>query len=96
VRGTACLGGDRAYLVVDHLPRNDAAREIYVLWWQDAAAGMHPVEGFDVTGDGPSVYALPLAVAPGDVRGLAVSLERGRTVPARPATPIASGTVGTA
>jgi hypothetical protein len=96
VRGTACIGGDRAYLVVDRLPRNDAAREIYVLWWQDGAAGQHPVQGFDVADDGPSVYALPLAVAPGDVRGMALSLEPGRTVPTRPTNPIASGAVGTA
>jgi hypothetical protein len=96
VRGAACVGGDRAYLVVDRLPRNDAARQIYVLWWRDGAGGLHPVQGFDVEDSGPSVYALPLAVAPGDVRGMAVSLEPGRVVPATPTAPIASGTVGTA
>jgi hypothetical protein len=94
-RGAACIGGDRAYLVVDRLAPNDA-RSLYVLWWQDKADALHPVEGFDVTGTGPAVYALPIAVAPSDVRGMAISLEPGRTVPAQPTRRIASGAVTTA
>ncbi|MDQ1711964.1 MAG: hypothetical protein QOE45_1414 [Frankiaceae bacterium] len=92
-RGTACVAGDRAYVVVDRLPENDTARSVYVLWWQDRANGLHPVERFDVEGPGTSVFALPIAVAPSDVRGMAVSLEPGRALPARPTVTVASGPV---
>ncbi|HEU0132372.1 MAG TPA: anti-sigma factor [Mycobacteriales bacterium] len=90
-RGAACLAGDRAYLVVDRMEPNDAARSVYVLWWQDAKAAMHPVERFDVTGTRAAVFELPLTVAPADVRAVAVSLEPGRGLPSVPTRQIASG-----
>jgi hypothetical protein len=90
-RAATCLAGDHAYVVTERLDPN-GPRSVYVLWWQDAAETMHPVERFDVTGTTTAVYELPIAVAPADVTAMALSLEPGRSLPERPTRPVASGT----
>jgi hypothetical protein len=93
-RAVACVGGDRAYLVVDRLGRNDP-RSVYVLWWQDRASAVHPVERFDVTTASTAVYDLPIGAAAADVTAMAISLEPGRALPAQPTRRVAYGTRGT-
>jgi hypothetical protein len=94
-RGSACVSGDRAYLVVDRMAPNDRDSQIYVLWWMDRAHGLHAVEGFDVPGSGTGVYELPIGVAQSELRAMAISLENGRRVPSQPTRRIASGAVQT-
>ena len=94
-RGSACVAGDRAYLVVDRLAPNDRAGEIYVLWWQDRNNGLHAVEGFDVPESGAAVYEMPFGAARAEVSGMAISLEPGRRVPAQPTRRVAAGAVET-
>ena len=91
-RGTACVNGGRAYVFVDGLTPN-APTSSYVLWWQDATQGLHAVALFDVSGSGTGLYEMPIDARPGSVRGLAISLEPGRTLPKTPTQPIASGAV---
>jgi hypothetical protein len=89
-RAAACLAGDRAYVVADGLPPNDAG-SVYVLWWQDGSGTAHAVQRFDVEGAGTAVYELPIAAPPADVRGMTISLEQGRAVPAAPTRTVVSG-----
>jgi anti-sigma-K factor RskA len=89
-KASACVAGERAYVVADRLDRN-GPDAVYVLWWQDAASAMHPVERFDVTGTGTAVFELPIHVATADVRAMAISLEPGHALPDKPSRPIAVG-----
>ncbi|HEX8002839.1 MAG TPA: anti-sigma factor [Mycobacteriales bacterium] len=91
-RGTACVGGGKAYVFVDRLTPNGPG-SVYVLWWQDATEGLHAVERFDVASSGTGVFELPARVDPKAVRGLAISLEPGRALPATPTQRIAYGAV---
>jgi hypothetical protein len=92
-RGTACVGGGKAYVFVDQLAPNDTASSIYVFWWQDAKESMHAVAGFDVPKAGTGLFELPMAVPPSDVRAVAISLEPGRGTPTVPTQQIAFGAV---
>jgi hypothetical protein len=89
-RVATCLAGDRAYLVADGLAPNGAG-SVYVLWWQDGSGAPHAVQRFDVDGGGPAVYELPIAAPPADVKGMTISLEQGRAVPASPTRTVVSG-----
>ena len=91
-RGTACVGGGKAYVFVDGLQPNDPD-EVYVLWWQDATDGLHAVAPFDVAKGGSGLFELPIDAQPAAVRGLAISLEPGRVMPATPTQRIAYGAV---
>lgn len=91
-RGTACVGGGKAYVFVDRLAPNDPD-EVYVLWWQDEAQALHAVAAFDVPEPGTALFELPTTAAPERVRGLAISLEQGRVMPAAPTRRIAYGAV---
>lgn len=94
-RGTACVGGGKAYVFVDRLAPNDTASSVYVLWWQDGKEGLHAVAPFDVPESGTALFELPMSVPPSDVRGLAISLEPGRGMPTAPTQRIAYGAVQT-
>lgn len=94
-RGTACVGGGRAYVFVDRLTPNDAASSVYVLWWQDQKEALHAVAPFDVPESGSGLFELPITAAPADVRALAISLEPGRSMPPAPTQQIAFGAVAT-
>lgn len=91
-RAQACVGEGTAYVFVDRLAPNDTATNVYVLWWADASREMHAVAPFDVT-KGSGLFALPLTVAPADVKAMAISLEQGRHAPATPSSPVAIGSV---
>ena len=91
-RGTACVGSGKAYVFVEGLPKNDP-NKVYVLWWQDSTDGLHPVAPFDVPESGTGLYEVPIQATPASVRGLAISLEPGRTMPKTPTERIAYGAV---
>lgn len=90
-RARTCLAGGHAYVVVDRLERNDPDRSIYVLWWMDAQQVPHAVERFDKETDGTAVYRLPIDATPADVTAMAISLEPGRGLPAKPTRAVAYG-----
>lgn len=85
----------RIRLIIDGLKTNNAQQSMYVLW-QKSRSGLHAVNEFDVTRS--AVFMLEaghLAGPLGRTAFLAVSRERGPTVPAKPSTPIAVGKVAT-
>jgi hypothetical protein len=93
-RGTACVGGGRAYVFVDRLTPNDTASSVYVFWYQDRAQGLHAVAPFDVPESGTALFELPMNAGPDDVQAVAISLEPGRGMPTKPTQQIAFGAVG--
>jgi hypothetical protein len=79
------------WLVTDGLAHNDTGHSTYVLWTAPAAApdGMVGVRAFDAPDGRAAVVdagAMPSSVAVPAT--FAVSLERGRAVPAHPSTPV--------
>ncbi len=83
-----------AWLVPSGLPADNTARQVYVLWQITGGHVPLAVGSFDVTrhGDRP-IRIGSLAVALHGTWAFAVSLERGRTIPATPSHPVALGQV---
>ena len=87
----AMLRGESIRLVVDGLPRNNRAKEIYVLWQATPSGTMKAVATFDVTsGRRHLLDAEPVAPL-GSAAVFAVSRERGRSAPATPSRPLMKG-----
>ncbi|MDQ6649052.1 MAG: zf-HC2 domain-containing protein [Actinomycetota bacterium] len=96
VRATAFLNNNHLWLLVDGLPSN-APTSTYVLWRDPGAADASAVATFDVARTGPSVVdagLLPPELS-SSVHVLAVTLEKGRTAPARSGTALLTGAVST-
>lgn len=88
------VAGRTAWLVPASLRPDNTARQIYVLWQLNAAKTPVPVGAFDVAGDRKSGIRVGTLRVP--YRGttvFAVSLERGRAIPAAPSPPVAAGQV---
>lgn len=96
--GTAAVAlvrGNRVRLLVDDIAPNDRARQIYVLWQQDANGTFKAVGTFDVTKEGRQIVDAGRLPDPyTNTAALAITREPGRTAPARPSTaPLIKGTV---
>jgi len=91
VVAVALVHDQQVSLVANGLPRNDEGTS-YVLWAQDAAGGLRPLESFDVTDAGIEVLGdLPVEGAE-DVAAFALSREPSETLPTAPQGPVvASG-----
>jgi Anti-sigma-K factor rskA len=82
------------WLVPAGLPADNSARHIYVLWQITGAHTPLAVGSFDIQrGHGGPMRIGGLPAAYGSTWAFAVSLERGRTIPARPSHPVALGQV---
>jgi hypothetical protein len=79
-------------LVTTALPRNRTEDQIYVLWGIDDGTP-RALTGFDVAPDGPVLYDVPSVAGDAQFTGYAVSLEPGRSTPAKPTTVMAMGMV---
>ena len=86
--------GGTAWLVPSGLPADNTARQVYVLWQITGGRVPLPVGSFDVSGHGDRPIRIgSLAVPIHGTWAFAVSLERGRTIPATPSRPVALGQV---
>lgn len=107
VQTTALAGSDqvtRAYVLVDGatvqvltdgLAANDVKQSTYALWAFADDGGAQSIGTFDVRG--PQVELVRIGFLTADstvVSRFAISLEQGRSAPARPTDVLASGTVG--
>jgi hypothetical protein len=95
-KATAMINGNHVWLLVDGLARNDVATTTYVLWRDPGLANPEPIATFSVVRSGLQIVDAG-AMRPGDMQmhALAVTLEKGRTAPKQPSTPIATGLVAT-
>ncbi|MFC4942381.1 anti-sigma factor [Pseudonocardia sp. GCM10023141] len=80
-------------VVTSGLPPNDRSNSTYVLWGI-STADPQPLGAFDVEAGDAGVHALGAAAGP-NFLGYAISLEPGRSAPARPGPVVASGLVST-
>jgi hypothetical protein len=83
-----------AWLIPSGLPADNRVRQVYVLWQITGAHTPLAVGSFDVSGRGSKPVKIGQLAAP--YRGtwaFAVSIERGRTIPATPSHPVALGQV---
>lgn len=94
VEGKVLVQDGTAWMLTTGIKANDIKDQIYVLW-QIAGKAPQAVGGFDVRSSTSStelrIGKLP-ASFPG-TKEFAISLERGRTIPPSPSTPIAAGVV---
>ncbi|MFD0207033.1 MULTISPECIES: anti-sigma factor [Saccharothrix] len=90
------LSGDEgaAIMPVD-LPANDVTRQTYVVWGT-GTPGPVALATFDVAADGSDVAVLAWSSDARRHDGFGLSLEPGRSAPARPSAVLASGQVGPA
>ncbi len=80
------------WLIPAALPADDAARQIYVLWQITGAHTPLAVGSFDIrSGRNAPIKIGSLAAPFGSTWAFAVSLEHGRTIPAKPSRPVALG-----
>lgn len=89
--GMVLAGSHDVALVNTGLPGNRMEDQIYVLWGFDDGTP-RALTDFDVAPDGPVVHDVP-SVAGAEFTGYAVSLEPGRSTPAKPTTVMAMGMV---
>lgn len=76
------------------LPADDTARQVYVLWQLTGKHTPLAVGSFDVGRGAQAPIRIGALAAPyHDTWAFAVSLERGRTIPASPSRPVALGQV---
>jgi anti-sigma-K factor RskA len=88
------VAGRTVWLVPGRLRPDDTARQIYVLWQLSAGKAPRAVGTFDVRGDRRRPLLVgSLTTAYGATKAFAVTLERGRTAPAVPSHPVATGLV---
>lgn len=86
---------DAAAIVPTDLPANDVTRQIYVVWGTSAPEPV-ALATFDVTVSDADVRLLAWSPDAHRHNGFGISLEEGRTAPARPSSVLASGQVGPA
>jgi hypothetical protein len=89
------LSDDAAAILPTDLQPNDSARQTYVVWGTSAPEPV-ALATFDVTAGGSDVRLLSWSPDARRHDGFGISLEEGRTVPARPSAVLASGQVGPA
>jgi hypothetical protein len=88
----AVVANQGIYLVADGLPANNADKSVYVLWAANAQGVPSPVATFDVHGTSPvALKTTDVPVKASDISGVAVSIEPGRTAPAKPTDVVLSG-----
>jgi anti-sigma-K factor RskA len=86
--------GSSAWLSPAGLPADDSQREIYVLWQITGNRTPLAVGSFDVrAGEHAAIKVGTLASPYNGTWAFAVSLERGRSIPAHPSRPVALGQV---
>lgn len=85
--------GDDAAIMPVGLPANDAARQVYVVWGTSTPEPV-ALATFDVPVGGSDVRLLAWSPDAHRHEGFGISLEEGRTAPARPSAVLASGQVG--
>ncbi|PSL51531.1 anti-sigma-K factor rskA [Saccharothrix carnea] len=88
-------GDDGAAVMPVDLPANDVTRQTYVVWGTGTPEPV-ALATFDVTADGSDVPVLAWSSDARRHNGFGLSLEQGRTAPARPSAVLASGQVGPA
>jgi hypothetical protein len=94
VAATVEVRGDGVWLVPANLRADDIAAQVYVLWQITGAHTPLAVGSFDVhAGRHGPIKIGNLAAAYHGTWAFAVSLEHGRTIPARPSHPVALGQV---
>jgi hypothetical protein len=76
--------GNQAYLVVDGLAQNDVGNSVYVLWKAGADKHMEGVRRFDIVHDGPNIIPITDLGDASEIQQFAVSIEKGRAIPANP------------
>jgi anti-sigma-K factor RskA len=82
------------WLLPASLPADNTARQVYVLWQITGAHAPLAVGSFDIRGGTSSPIRIgALAASYHNTWAFAVSLERGRTIPARPSRLVALGQV---
>ncbi|MCC8251609.1 anti-sigma factor domain-containing protein [Saccharothrix luteola] len=86
---------DAAAIVPTDLPSNDVTRQIYVVWGTGTPEPV-ALATFDVTASDADVRLLAWSPDAHGHKGFGISLEEGRTAPARPSSVLASGQVGPA
>jgi len=92
--GQVMIVGQTVWLVPSGLPADNEARHVYVLWQISGAHVPLAVGSFDVRGHGDTPIRIgKLAVPYHGTIAFAVSLERGRTIPAAPSHLVALGQV---
>lgn len=96
-RAVALVRDGQVRLLVDRLPRNNRAREVYVLWALRGTSEAVPVTTFDVSTSGRQLIAAhPLPADLSSTTAFAVTRETGRQAPPAPTGPkIVSGAVST-
>jgi hypothetical protein len=88
------IRGQSVWLVPSGLPADKTSGHIYVLWQITGAHTPLAVGSFDVNGHSKKPVRIgSLAVPYHGTWAFAVSLERGRTIPAKPSRPVALGQV---
>jgi hypothetical protein len=87
-RAQVLVQGARAWLVVDGFEQNDTTKQVYVLW-KISGNTLTPVRTFDVVHEGPNFIDAG-EIAPAATDTFAVSIEKGRTMPAKPGTVVVS------
>jgi anti-sigma-K factor RskA len=101
VNMTAASGGGRAMavlsdkgvlMVAEGLRANDRAHNIYVLWATNGVGERKAIASFDVRSGTTQLAASTLPYELSEIHQLAVSLESGRTAPARPTDVLMTGT----
>jgi hypothetical protein len=92
--GRVIVTGGTVWLIPSGLPADNTARQIYVLWQITGAHTPLAVGSFDVSGHSDRPVRIgSLAVPYRGTRAFAVSIERGRSIPATPSHPVALGQV---
>jgi hypothetical protein len=86
---------DAAAIVPTDLPSNDVTRQVYVVWGTSTPEPV-ALATFDVTASDADVRLLSWPPDAHRHNGFGISLEEGRTAPARPSSVLASGQVGPA
>ncbi|MEU4740923.1 anti-sigma factor [Actinosynnema sp. NPDC023658] len=85
-------GDDSAAVMPMKLPSNDASRQVYVVWGTSTPDPV-ALATFDVTSGGSDVRLLAWSPDAHRHNGFGISLEQGRSAPAKPSTVLALGQV---
>jgi hypothetical protein len=89
---TVIVADGQRRLLSTGLPAN-ATDSTYVLWGLRAGAGATPLGAFDIAAPDPDVQTVGAGAQSDRFTDYAISIEPGRTMPAKPTTVLAKGTV---
>jgi hypothetical protein len=91
---TVIIQGGTAWLVPAGLPADRPSRQVYVLWQLTGSRAARAIGAFDVSGHSREPIRIGSLPDPYPAtRAFAVSLEPGRSIPARPSPAVALGTI---